>query len=769
MNSYLHGWINLLYFLATKLSPILERERLMKARVWLAGLLLIIPGCAAYKELEPKPDILPVEDGYIELKKDQGNFELDKDKKYFIKFPSPSKSHFYLVLVTRNKTALHSYLTDRFDDGKGEIVPIVDEAVSSDSISVYAIDAHAPTYFWVIDGVRQDLVLTMRYRYVPQWRYTFESRYAEFQNTLASSTVDQTTYNSIDINFDFEHFDFMHEVPYVQERTQKVKSMKDELLKLETIFPPDIAAGRDTAYEKYVTLRKKVDDELTFQENYLAVMNLFKRETETRGNTQSFLDAVPYFTETVSQRERFPARIIVKASQVLLKRLGEVTPYFDGIVKNKGNMSVISPEPSLDTISKLYQACGQPIDGGTESILQFITRFNVETGGLQASNAKFEALKAYFSSHVNSPSETFCDELISKVNAIKTGIPESRASRFERYGSYSCAVMLGRELTNASNRAGDLLTVYQAAASVSAQISSHAWAPAESQLRALNDAPSYSDYPEVPAHRTALVRRFENQVFTEVKDASRQRIDAFIKAHEMAIDNVPSLYADSAFLPVYRITFSSLGPADLQEKRKQIDGYLDDIKYNQFPESSIKAIYAEFTRNPRERGVEKARAIVEHGKFYKGDDTQVKGLITECDVEAAKWIIKPREYRKLFALPVTSNRQGVNEYMFRVRLQIPSDAQFPVFDVNVKLPQEVAEKSGQQQWFESITIDKQPIKNEGRFRVTSPTAENNYEALITPVQMDKEGKNILEVRFKYPGFRVFEVSTMAQVPIIRKN
>jgi hypothetical protein len=35
--------------------------------------------------------------------------------------------------------------------------------------------------------------------------------------------------------------------------------------------------------------------------------------------------------------------------------------------------------------------------------------------------------------------------------------------------------------------------------------------------------------------------------------------------------------------------------------------------------------------------------------------------------------------------------------------------------------------------------------------------------------MDKEGRNILEVRFKYPGFRVFEVSAMAQVPIIRKN
>lgn len=744
----------------------------MKARVWLAALLILIPGCAAYKELEPKPEILPFESGYIELKADQENFELDKDGKYFIKFPAPPRPRFYLVLVTRSKPAIHSYLTATFDDGKGQIVPIPDESVSSDSTSVYAIDVDPkiPTYYWVIDAVRQDLVLTLRYRYVPQWRYTFENRYAEFQNTLASNRVDQATYNSIDINFNFDRFDYAHEIPFVEDRKVKMESMKEELVRLEKIFPADIAARKDTAYEKYLDLKKKVDDELSFQENYLAVLNLFKRDSDTRGSVPAFLEAVPYFTETMSQRERFPPRILVKASQALLKRLGEVTPYFDGILKGKGStVSEISPQPSLDEVSRLYTACGQPIDGETENIIQFISRFNIEVKGLRASNKEFDALKAYFNSQITTPSNTFCDELVSKVTAIKAGIPEPRASRFEKYGSYGCAVALGRELNGASNRASDLLALYQLAATVSQQITSHLWATAESDLREMHSAPTYSEYAEVPAQRTALVRRFENQIFTEVKAASKDRIDAFIKAHEMAIDNVPALYADSAFQPVYQLTFSSLGQADLQSKRRQIDSYLENIKYNQFPETSIKSIYADFTRNPRDRGVDKARAIVEHGKFYRGEDKQVKGLIIECDVEAAKWIIKPKDYRKLFALPVTSNRQGVNEYMFRIRLQIPSDAQFPVYDVNVKLPQEVAEKSGRQQWFESITIDKKPIKNEGRFRVTSPTAENNYEALITPVQMDKEGRNILEVRFKYPGFRVFEVSTMAQVPIIRKN
>jgi hypothetical protein len=92
-----------------------------------------------------------------------------------------------------------------------------------------------------------------------------------------------------------------------------------------------------------------------------------------------------------------------------------------------------------------------------------------------------------------------------------------------------------------------------------------------------------------------------------------------------------------------------------------------------------------------------------------------------------------------------------------------------VFDVNIKLPKDLAEKAGKEQWYTEITINKKPIKNEGRFRITSPTPDNDYESLISPVQMDKEGNNILEVRFQHPGFRVFEISAMAQPPIIRKN
>ena len=40
---------------------------------------------------------------------------------------------------------------------------------------------------------------------------------------------------------------------------------------------------------------------------------------------------------------------------------------------------------------------------------------------------------------------------------------------------------------------------------------------------------------------------------------------------------------------------------------------------------------------------------------------------------------------------------------------------------------------------------------------------------ITPVQMDKGKDNVLEVRFNHSSMKVFEVSAMAQKPIIKKN
>jgi hypothetical protein len=672
-------------------------------------LLILIPGCAAYKELEPDPKLSALERGYIELKDGKDNFELDKDNKYFITFPSPPAAHFYLVLVTPAKPAVRAFLTSTFNNGRGPITPIPDEQTRNDSVSVYAIDWTTPVYHWVIDSVKNDLVLALRYRYVPQWRYRFENKYAEFQDILAANTLDRSTYLSIDANFNVDRIDIAREVARIEGKTANLTPMNDELLRLESIFPQDIAASRDTAYQKYLVFKGNVDDELTFQNDYAAILGLFKREKETRGDPGKFLEEIPHFTQVLSQKERFTAGSRAKASRVLLDRLAEVKPYLENNLRTKSDIKRISPQPSAELVGGLYQACGQRIPAESESIIRFINRFNAEVEALEAANRKFEELQAYFNSQISSPTESFYTNLIAQAGNIKGSIPEDQTSRFERYGTFTCAVLLAREIMNASNRANDLQSMFQTAHMTTNAIGSNAFRSAELQLRELHETRGLSDSRDIASQRLTLVKTLEDNLFNAVRTASRQRIDAFIKEHEMAIDGVAGLHADSAFLPVYELTFASAGSSSLLQKKRDIDGYLEDIKFNRFPESSIRSIYNEFNRNMRDRGVEKARAIVEHGKFYRGADKQIKGMIDECDVDAAKWIVKPREYRRLLALPVTSNQRGVNEYVFRIRLQIPSEAQFPVFDVTLKLPKEIADKAGQQQWYEAITIDRKHL------------------------------------------------------------
>jgi hypothetical protein len=196
---------------------------------------------------------------------------------------------------------------------------------------------------------------------------------------------------------------------------------------------------------------------------------------------------------------------------------------------------------------------------------------------------------------------------------------------------------------------------------------------------------------------------------------------------------------------------------------------LNNVEFIQFPETAIKLIYKDLTRAPHDRGVEKARAILAHAKFYKGKDKSVRNIIDECDPMIAKTLSKPKEYRRLLVLPVNETASSLNEYVFRVNVKIPSEAQFPVFDVNFKVPPEIAEHAGAKQWFTEMTLNKKVVKTEGHMRVIAPSSDNDFEAQITPVQMSKARDNIIEIRFKYPAFQLFEVSVMAQVPLIRKN
>ena len=80
---------------------------------------MVIAGCAPYKQLKPKTDLSDAEQGFLELKKDETkNFELKKDKKYYIQFPAPQQDNFYLVLSIPDKKSLASFLTSSMTEQK---------------------------------------------------------------------------------------------------------------------------------------------------------------------------------------------------------------------------------------------------------------------------------------------------------------------------------------------------------------------------------------------------------------------------------------------------------------------------------------------------------------------------------------------------------------------------------------------------------------------------------------------------------------------------
>jgi hypothetical protein len=881
----------------------------MTYRAILVFFVLFLAGCAGYVELTPIPEIVSKEGQYIELKNGSNNFVLKKDEKYVIKFPKPEKNDYYLLLMGQSKPFLYSHLENYFDAEvestltrsfgfrEGSVQKIFDENPASDSIIVYPIDSLSAFYPWLIDTVRQETELAMRYRYVHQWRYKFENEYYKYREVLAENTADRTIYNTIDVNYNTDVIDFDRSIATIAPKNKNLQSMYENMLKIEQVFPTNIKESGDTAYSTYTAFRAKVNDELLFQNIFLAILTNLKKEKETRDDIVSFLKAAPEFTDFILDSRRYPERLKEKVLGIFFPRLYEILPYYDDIVKNSTDNYDIGSHKELDYVSKLYKACNEDIPEDLSDLITFFHKYNTERdallavennlaylntmtesvsgrpgrafysavlgvlektqnmlpesdvghvekygkykcaimldhksnsvgvfvesldeqiNGLQVLDTKLGDIDAMFKRTVTWPSDTFYTVISSDMEEIENNLPKSVPSQIEPYSNSKIAVWAKRRLMTEAAKIKDLRQRYQKAEEIvpqinacrrqenyrsairllnanralgfllaqypdidtlsighqtrmiSASLNIMAWADGETKIDELFHDKDYL-YPDaVGEKRNQYVKQYESELFQRVNLASRSASELFIKNHETAVNNISGLYKDSAFIPVYRLTFSSAGPKELQSKKKQIEDYLNEMRTIHFPETAIKALYRELTKNIREQGVEKARAIVDHGKFFKGSDKQVRSLVSECDCTVPKIITKPSEYRKFFVLPTTSNKKGNNDYLLRLDMQIPSEAEFPVFDVNITIPPDLAQNAEQKAWFDEITINKKQIKNEGRFHITAPTSANNYESQITPVQISKGSSNILEIKLKYDGFRAFEVSVMAQKPIIRK-
>jgi len=789
----------------------------MKIRALLLLLFLVLYGCSTFTELEPDPEITPAELGYIELKNDDENFELEAGEKYFIKFPAPMNSNFYLVLKMDDKSGINYYFSDFFDDGNGNPNKISDEAIGGSEFSVYEINPGIETYYWVIENVSSNKNLSMDYRYVPKWRFKFENKYETYKSILEENRIDRTIYNAIDENYDLTSINYSYEIGKLKSTIAEISNMEGELVDLKTLFPSNISSSSDPAYQNYQGLTSDVEDELKFQRNYLAALEVFQLESKTAGNMGEFLNNADIFLSFLNDHPDMPDRIKAKAKKLFDARLSEAYAYLNNLLKNKYDSTPIKLDPSIDVIRELYEKSSAGVPQNFRNLSDFVSRFNVEAEALLLVNEKLSELDNFFKAEGSWPSNMFYPEAINMIKAIVPLIPRSELSNFNEYRNYRCTSALQRELINVKNHVNGMLDGFQVAkvlvprinelktsrsykniitllnqnrnldfllnqypdldmlalnqhrARITELITQEQWGQAEIEVKKMFHDQDYIFYSAIRDKKIASVRDFEEKIFTGIKKHTKETLERFAETNFNNIDNVEQLYQGPVFKPVHVLTFSSYGEKDLERKQLEISDYIENVKHNSFPAISIEKIYKDFLRNKSQKGVEKCRAIVVHGNYYRGNDKKIKNIVDECDPTVAKWITKPKEYRVLNALPVTTNPNGSNEYLFRVQLQIPTDAEFPVYDINIKLPKEVAENASSAKWYRTITLDGKEIKNEGRIQLTAPTADNNYEFQVSPVQMDKAGRNILEVRFDFPAFKVLEVSTMAQRPIMKRN
>ncbi len=787
----------------------------MKQSKWIIYILCVLmAGCAAYKELEPVPQISFLEDGYIELLDDQEKFELDEGDKYFIRYPKPEKENTYLVLEFDDKSPIISYLTRAFDDGKGSIIRISDESDNPLTSSVFLLDQTVPTFYWVIENVSRDVILDMTYRYVAVWRYKFEKKHAEFEEILQKNTQSRTIIKEIGTSIKLTDVDYPGEKQSVLNKSKNLEQVNQQLFEIESIFPPEILNSKDQAYLDYLQLKNQLSDELAYQKNYHQLMELLEVISAPQPDIEKFVSLAPAYSKLLAEKSAYPESFVNTINKELNRSLSAVAPYYEKQLRKKTKSTPI--EIDLQPVQELYTASGNTPDPTLTELASFIKIYNERANALAAINEQLNSLDKDLMTASEWPTGAFYSDKRAQLSRMNYNMPSSDTKVFGKYQSYPCASALNKAIIGTKNKirgleskirraealvpqinmlrnqgnfseilrllkqnpdldflkiqyaALDELSMTQQRQAISSALRSNNFPAAENALRKFHLDNNFINPGKIIPRKENLVRAYEDSIANKVKRVSLANANALIEANKTTINDIDSLYSNPALYPAYSLTFSTR-PGSIAQKNQDLENQMNYLRHQKFPETAIDALYRSFTDAIHVQGVEKARAIVIHGRNYQGDKKKIKNLVAECDPNASKWVTKPKQYRKLYALPVTSKIGGSNQYMAKINLQIPTEANFPVYDVNVKLPQELARHAGSRQWYEAITFNRKLLKNEGRFTITAPDPNNDYIAQITPLQVNKKGNNVLEIRFTYNAFKVLEISVMAQKPIIKKN
>lgn len=786
------------------------------------ALVLVITSCAPYKVLEPKPPLSGNEGTYIPLRKGDDDFELKAGKKYYIEFPTPPENNFYVILNVPAKKKIKSFMTTSLVDGKKPGTPIKDESPFPDTQYVYPVTPAGGLHYWIIDNVPADVTIAVRYRYAPRWRFKFETRYASLKKTFTANKVDRGAYNAIAPGYNLESMDFALALDTIGKHTENLQKVVDELLAIEKLFPAKLLNSRDPAYKNYTELKKGLEEEIAFQNKFCMVLDVFYKEQQTRKNPLEFVNRVDDFITFFNKKADLTPGIVEVGQGLMKRRLAEVGPFYEQRLGSKTDGKPFAADRfAYDNYAKLpqlYTGAGIPQPKPLGPQMRFMGDFQRRALMVQAKRDTLAAIEKDFAKVPQLPADNALDALAKRVEAMGSSVPNPIDEAHGKYQGFACSQKLNELIGALKNDVDKLVEGYRVAKPLLPQLnafrvqrqynmmlgsliqtpqvaflypkyevldtmsmneqarliredlSKGIWYKSESGLRDLHADQNYLDAKSMVL-KDKIVHDLEDTLYIRVERVTRARVMKFLKEKVEQLTDIDSLYEDSAFLPVHEITFSTGSRGELLKRKEQLVADLARMKEYEFPQKAVELLYKKFLESPSDSGVYRARACVAHGKHYQGDDQKTKIRIAECDPTLAKWITKPKKYRRVFALPITTNEKSghKNQYMVRINVRVKTDAKFPVYDVNVKLPKWLGKTASEEQWYDVMKLNRKVLKNEGRFTIGAPTAKNNYECQITPVQMDKDGNNIFEIRFTTRAFVPIPISMMVQPPIIKKN
>lgn len=775
----------------------------------------IVSGCSTFSELSPRPPVSPAEGNYTELKKKSDSFELSKKDKYFIKFPGSTQDNMVLTLKSDQFSSVRSYLTSKFDDGKGEIIKTPELMSNLTGQKVWKLEKTDKPAFWVIDSVYSDFKLNIQYRYLPEWRFRYENRFDVLKSDFVSSKVNRFYLDSLGLKANFNGFDFTKELSLLEKTLPTLERIQSELNDTKFVIPSTFQNSADPAFLSWKDLDQSVSSELSFQTLYNKLLKAYKLDSDSRQNQGLLAENADLVTDLLQNLSAYPSNTQADILKTFRKSIPALNSWFDGRIRQKSDAKLV--DDGIAKVETVYPLLVIQPEENFKAVVAFKNRFNRNVTALENGQAEFETIQQEVKNYSNWPSSDFYGTIVRKMDNLSSNLPAAQTSEYGKYAGVKSVSILNGQVKSFNDKFGKAHSNYRRASVIAGDVNEMKAngdfrgilsllkknqdldflirqyrgldeASVKSQKEAILKAIQEGEYPTaenllVDFHRDTdfldmkgiasaknkAVKELEKQFLETIETRTKEFVNSFMAANLTTLDSVDSLYQNQVWSPIYELTFTTGKEADLKKKNQSIADLLTKLKTITFPETAIEALYKDFVSDISNKGVEKARAIVSHGKYYRGSDKKIKTALTEVDPLVAKWIVKPVVYRKIFVTPETTVKGGTNQYRFRLNLIPETDAAFPVWDINIKLPAEIAKNAGQESWFESITVNGKPVKNEGRFTIEAPVASNDYTARITPIQTNKGKENILEVRFTHKSFKVHEVSVMVQVPLIKKN